>query len=127
MFGVARLNAVFQGRASQLLFDILAEKTKRWGSPAYRLSRVPAEQSVRQTQIQRNLYDAGTSSMTDLMQAQGQFQQACIQFVNVFAHYRVSFTLTKWQPIHYKHHPSLYSLGVTPASFLKNREKCWGY
>lgn len=24
-------------------------------------------------------------------------------------------------------YPSLYSFGVIPANFLKNREKCWGY
>jgi outer membrane protein len=50
-----------------------------------RLARKSIEQSQENLRLNRNLYDAGTSSMTDLMQAQTQYQQARNQFVDAYA------------------------------------------
>lgn len=43
------------------------------------------EQRQENLRLNRNLYEAGTSSMTDLMQAQSQYQQARNQLVSAFA------------------------------------------
>lgn len=50
-----------------------------------RLARKSIEQSQENLRLNRNLYAAGTSSMTDLMQAQTQYQQARNQFVDAYA------------------------------------------
>ncbi len=49
------------------------------------LARKSIEQSQENLRLNRNLYEAGTSSMTDLMQAQSQYQRVRNQLVSAFA------------------------------------------
>ena len=87
-YKTAEANAREQLQNNQQLLVIGMQRDWTEVENAYaqlQLARKSIEQSEENLRLNRNLYDAGTSSMTDLMQAQSQYQQSCNQFVNAYA------------------------------------------
>ena len=47
------------------------------------------EQAAENLRLNRNYYDAGTSTMSDLLKAQALYQQSCDGFVDAFTQYQI--------------------------------------